>query len=491
MIKLRKIIILALVGINLNLCTHSAKAIDIHINTLSGVDQVVLAETSSSSSSHATITAYEQAENGIWVSKNTTTNGRVGKNGIVSIEVRKQSSGTTPEGILRLLKAYGNAANPGSLFPYTKITGNMYWNLNSGSDTYNQLVYSNPGGDYEHLIDYKTYNYMFTTDYNIEQIENKGGAIFFHCNGSGATSGCISVPESIMKWYMTWLDPEKNPSLIVTTTSDKSKYFVPETSEITAIKQTEEGIFLQWAHVDGAAMYTVQRSDTSDGDYKTVVSISDSSSMTWTDVSGTKSSYYRILTTNIIDGKIGYSSTSNPRNAEMPFVDVFDSLYYYHPVIWAVDHGITSGTSDTTFSPSDACTRAQIVQFLWNVAGSPEPQITDCQFTDVKSESWYYKAVLWAVENNITSGTSDTTFSPNAPCTRAQIVQFLWNVAGNPNPNSMHCEFIDVNTESWYYKAVLWAAENNITAGTSATEFSPNDVCTRGQIVTFLYRIYN
>ena len=163
--------------------------------------------------------------------------------------------------------------------------------------------------------------------------------------------------------------------------------------------------------------------------------------------------------------------------------------YYYHDAIdWAVTLGITNGTSATTFSPNAGCTRAQAVTFIWRAAGEPAPKTTDNPFNDVKEDAYYYDAVLWAAEQEITNGTSATTFSPNATCTRAQIVTFLWRALQEPAPTAKECQFKDVNQSSYYYNAVLWAVEHNVTNGTSATAFSPNATCTRAQIVTFFYR---
>ena len=169
------------------------------------------------------------------------------------------------------------------------------------------------------------------------------------------------------------------------------------------------------------------------------------------------------------------------------FVDVATGSYYEDAVDWAVENGITKGTDDTHFSPDGICTRAQAVTFLWRTAGSPEPETRTMPFTDVPVGSYYYDAVLWAVENGITKGTSDTTFSPNMTCTRAQIVAFLWRsekspAAGTANP------FADVKSTAYYADAVLWAVKENITKGTTSTTFSPNADCTRAQIVTFLWR---
>ena len=173
--------------------------------------------------------------------------------------------------------------------------------------------------------------------------------------------------------------------------------------------------------------------------------------------------------------------------SDMSFTDVADKAYYRDAVEWAVDNGITKGTTATTFSPNATCTRAQAVTFLWRAAGSPEPETRTMPFTDIPVGSYYYDAVLWAVENGITKGTSDTTFSPNMTCTRAQIVAFLWRsekspAAGTANP------FADVKSTAYYADAVLWAVKENITKGTTSTTFSPNADCTRAQIVTFLWR---
>ena len=171
------------------------------------------------------------------------------------------------------------------------------------------------------------------------------------------------------------------------------------------------------------------------------------------------------------------------------FDDVKDSnQYYYEPVYWAVEQGITNGTSKTEFSPEKGCTRAQVVTFLWRAAGEPKPTATTCNFEDVKKGAYYYDAVLWAVENNITNGTSKTTFDPEKTCTRAQIVTFLWRAAKEPKPTATTCDFTDVKAGAYYYNAVLWAVEKEITNGTGKNTFDPEKTCTRAQIVTFLYR---
>lgn len=173
--------------------------------------------------------------------------------------------------------------------------------------------------------------------------------------------------------------------------------------------------------------------------------------------------------------------------AESTFADVPPDAYYADAVEWAVANGITGGTTATTFSPNNPCTRAHAVTFLWRAAGEPEPETTAMPFTDVAEGAYYYDAVLWAMENGITEGTTPTTFSPNNPCTRAHAMTFLWRAEGKPAPQSA-MGFTDVAAGAYYFDAVAWAVENGITNGTSAATFSPYNTCTRAQIVTFIYR---
>lgn len=178
----------------------------------------------------------------------------------------------------------------------------------------------------------------------------------------------------------------------------------------------------------------------------------------------------------------------------MNFIDVKASDFFYEPVKWAVNNKITNGTSSTTFSPYKNCNRAEIVTFLWRAAGTPEPTVTRNPFTDVNSvrDASYYKAILWASQKGITAGTTATTFSPYQECTRSQIVTFLYRYAGKPSGNYTN-PFKDVSSvnEASYYNAILWAVGKGITQGTSTTTFSPYASCTRGEAVTFLYRYVN
>ena len=169
------------------------------------------------------------------------------------------------------------------------------------------------------------------------------------------------------------------------------------------------------------------------------------------------------------------------------FADMPPKDHWAHDAIdWALVRGITNGTSETLFSPDAPCTRAQVVTFLWRAAGSPAPQSADCPFTDVE-RNFAYDAICWAAEQAITTGTSETTFSPGAVCTRAQVVTFLRRALGNPAPQSADCSFTDVE-RNFAYDAICWAAGQGITAGTSETTFSPNAACTRAHVVTFLFR---
>lgn len=203
--------------------------------------------------------------------------------------------------------------------------------------------------------------------------------------------------------------------------------------------------------------------------------------ITVTDLGGGKYSFI------MPDGKVSIAAKFVTGTVTSPFVDVNQGDYFYDAVLWAVSKGITNGTSANQFSPNLTCTRAQTVTFLWRAAGSPAPQSTTNPFTDVAPGAYYYNAVLWAVENGVTNGTSADKFSPDGTVTRGQTVTFMFRAAkaqaaeGN-NP------FVDVAAGEYYADAVQWAVSRNITNGTSATTFGPGEGCTRGQIVTFLYR---
>ena len=198
--------------------------------------------------------------------------------------------------------------------------------------------------------------------------------------------------------------------------------------------------------------------------------------------------YYDYMTVGTA-GTITVKKTPQPN----PFIDVTAGKFYYEPVLWAISQNpqITTGVTNTTFEPDRICTRAHVVTFLWRANGCPNPSNMTSNFKDVKDTSkYYYKAVLWASEKGITTGYSDGTFRPDAECTRGQVVTFLWRAKGQPAPSSASIPFSDVPAGKYYTTAVLWALQNNITKGRTATTFGPDDACTRGHVVTFLYRAY-
>jgi len=203
--------------------------------------------------------------------------------------------------------------------------------------------------------------------------------------------------------------------------------------------------------------------------------------LTW--MRETPAIFFETQNTSYVNGVCTYNGDKLPD----VFGDVKAGSWCFDAVNWAVESGIAAGFSSESFAPNAVCTRAQAVTFLWRAAGSPEPMIKLCPFTDISSASPYYKAILWAVENGITAGTDLKHFSPNESCTRAQIVTFLWRYEGRP-VTFTKCAFEDVSSTSPYYMAILWASENGITAGVDATHFAPSDNCTRAQIVSFLYR---
>ena len=202
---------------------------------------------------------------------------------------------------------------------------------------------------------------------------------------------------------------------------------------------------------------------------------------------------YTILTGTLVpyvdDGMDYIPGVIGGNTGSFNFHDVSRFDYFYDAVKWAAENGIASGTGRYTFSPNAVCTRAQTVTFLWRAAGSPLPRYRVCPFTDVQPSDYYYNAVLWAVEQGITTGLNATTFGPDVTVTRGQVATFLYRAASAAKPNTFN-PFTDVKTTAYNYNAILWAYDNRITTGTSDTTFSPDAYCTRAQIVTFLYRYY-
>ena len=193
---------------------------------------------------------------------------------------------------------------------------------------------------------------------------------------------------------------------------------------------------------------------------------------------------------NFVDGECTRCGEAEEQPFQNPFVDVTEGEYYYEAVLWASEKDIVAGLNDTHFGPDAGCTRAQAVTFLWRAAGRPAPQSTENPFGDVKAGSYYYDAVLWAVENGIVYGESTTRFAPDKTCTRGQIVTFLYRFKNKPQVVDGTNIFTDLEEGAYYYDAVLWAVENGITSGIGNNRFAPDKTCTRGQIVSFLYRTY-
>jgi len=193
----------------------------------------------------------------------------------------------------------------------------------------------------------------------------------------------------------------------------------------------------------------------------------------------------------VYSNPIVYNVSDAPKENETvtPFVDISTDAYYFNAVLWATQKNITNGASNKTFSPDAKCNRGQMATFLWRAAGRPKPTSNTCEFEDVDKSDYYYEAVLWAVENGITNGTSATTFSPNQTIDRAQAVTFISRLA-NSAPTQNSSSFVDIDVNSYYFSAIQWAVENGITTGTSSNTFSPHSICTRGQIVTFLHRFF-
>ena len=196
---------------------------------------------------------------------------------------------------------------------------------------------------------------------------------------------------------------------------------------------------------------------------------------------------YAYISNFLFSSVLSDKNYDGSESVALPFTDVAEGAYYADAVAWAIQNKVTSGVSATTFAPNASCTRGQMVTFLWKAAGSPEPKSLTTAFTDVKSGTYYEKAVAWAVENKVTTGTSATTFSPDATVTRGQSVTFLWKANNSPAAEGTSA-FTDVAASAYYASAVNWAVEKGVTSGMSATTFAPNSNCTRAQIVTFLYR---
>ena len=258
------------------------------------------------------------------------------------------------------------------------------------------------------------------------------------------------------------------------------------TPSISSVSNTGSGIKVVWGTVSGATSYRLERQYSYYG--WELVGTTTSTSYTDTDTLMGTQYTYRVIAYSPSLSWSNYSATKTlTRN---PFTDVNTSASYFSSVAWAYNNGIVKGTSSTTFSPNADCTRGQFALMLYRLAGKPDVSGVN-PFRDVKKSDSYYKAVIWAYNAGIIKGTSATTFNPNGSVTRGQIVLMLYRAAGKPTVTNTTNPFTDVKKSDSYYQAVLWALNTGITKGTSSTTFSPNDNCTRYQLVTFLYRFMN
>ena len=271
----------------------------------------------------------------------------------------------------------------------------------------------------------------------------------------------------------------------------------PGVPALTSLKDSyphQESVLFHWQEVEGAVRYSLQVCKKVGDAWEAVIEADPAEmglAMTF------EPGKYRARVTAHVAGCQG-DETECPSSQyhyftvvekwENPFTDVVDGSFYCTPALWAYWNGITTGVTDTAFVPNGKCTRAQVVTFLWRLAGSPAPESRDNPFTDVSKGNFYYKAALWAAENGITKGVDDTHFAPDEVCTRAQVVTFLWRAAGKPAPADLDHAFTDVRENGFYFNAVLWAVESGITKGVDGAHFAPDKVCTRAQVVTFLYR---
>ena len=321
--------------------------------------------------------------------------------------------------------------------------------------TPNQILHKFTGGGYEYFIN--------------ESVGSKRGAGSFKIEGDCAVFTIYGFSTFELSGTVTYVEPSSGGG----SSSSSRRYDV----SVPSVKHGDVTVSPKIASKGDTVTITVKPDNGYELDTLTVK-----------DASGSK-----IKVKDKGDGKFTFTMpaskvTVSAEFAEietLDFADVSTDAYYYEAVKWAAKKGITGGTGDGTFNPNGSCTRAHIVTFLWRAAGSPEPKST-VSFADVPAGSYYAKAVAWAVENGITLGTGDGTFSPNATCTRAQSVTFLYRALGTA-PTTVN-GFTDVTADAFYADAVAWAVESGVTNGTSASTFSPNNGCTRAQIVTFLYR---
>lgn len=258
------------------------------------------------------------------------------------------------------------------------------------------------------------------------------------------------------------------------------------------ISSSIEGAEFSWEAAPDAVSYNIYRRVVTEDNYYDIEKYEflegNVSGTSYTDISGELGQEYGYTVSAVLKDGTETSYEYTGLVGGKLFSDIREEQYYYEAVLWAVSKGITTGTSSSTFSPGVSCTRAQMVTFLWRAAGMPEPSVTENPFEDVSEKAYYYEAVLWAVEKNITKGMTATTFEPDSTLTRGQTATFLYRAQTDPKKPEIANPFKDVSSSAYYYEAVLWAYSNGVTNGVSADSFAPGSDCTRGQIVTFLWR---
>ena len=411
---------------------------------------------------NATGTADTEQNDGFRVAKGSTltNDGKIVVNGVMSISSAGKVEGTgtievKSSGVLVVNKSdSGNSV--GALDNAVTNNGTFVWNggegtapegtitLASGGEVYSQSDISDKLAGNKRTLSSTEYNgteYQYAWKYYAKSGSSSGG-------GGGGGGGTPTYSNTVFE--------TTNGNVTV---SPKDAL---EDATVTITVKPDEGYVLDTLTVKDADGKTVEVTEKSETEY----------------------------TFKMPASKVTISATFTEETAEVttPFTDVAAGEYYYDAVLWAVENGITTGMTETTFGPNEDVSRAQMVTFLWRAAGSPEATGTN-PFTDVAESDYYYDAVLWAVENGVTNGTSDTSFSPNAPVSRAQSVTFQWRAAGSPEASGD--SFADVADDAYYADAVLWAVENEITNGMSETSFGPDVTVSRAQAVTFLYRAAN
>ncbi|MBE6950463.1 MAG: hypothetical protein E7451_03910 [Ruminococcaceae bacterium] len=389
-----------------------------------------------------------------------------------------------------------------------KLSGKDYYAKNGDSDTVTQELkagerivvmvgtskgYSQPGGDITVSFHFEPAEAPCTHE-NTELRDAKEA----DCTESGYTGDtyCLDCGELVGKGTVIPALGHEYVEGVCTRCGETDPDYKPDTTFVAEIVNdvdaTNGVVQVTW----DPALLTLT-DITIDADYTSVLEADGSVTFGYVALSGIRAGRpVAKLTFEAVDPETAAVTIEvkqiNNENGETkvnPFVDVPEDSFYIDPVLWAVENGITKGMDDTHFGPTLDCNRAQAVTFLWRAAGSPEPESTVNPFVDVTETDFFYKAVLWAVENGITNGMDATHFQPLQTCNRAQIVTFLWRAEGSPAATGEN-PFTDVEEGSFYEDAVLWAAQKGIATGLTATTFGPNAVCNRAQIVTFLYRTY-